>query len=84
MGQLVGVVKYVGDLDSSHTNDPLFVGLKLDDPGIYVNFVIHYNIPHTISRCCFVLSYCCFAYDRHTVAVCECTLLIIYNCLLLY
>lgn len=28
-----GVVKYVGDLDSPHTNDPVFIGVKLDAPG---------------------------------------------------
>ena len=32
-----GVVKYVGDLNGPHTNDPLFVGVKLDDPGITHN-----------------------------------------------
>lgn len=31
--KFTGVVKYVGDLDSSYTHDQLFVGVKLDDPG---------------------------------------------------
>ena len=35
-----GVVKYVGDLNSPHTNDPVFVGVKLDDPG-NLRFVYH-------------------------------------------
>ena len=29
----MGVVKYVGDLNSPHTSDPVFIGVKLDDPG---------------------------------------------------
>ena len=33
-GELPGVVRYVGDLDSNFNNAPLFVGVKLDDPGI--------------------------------------------------
>ena len=32
-GALPGVVRYVGDLDSTFNNAPLFVGVKLDDPG---------------------------------------------------
>ena len=39
-GRLSGVVKYIGDLNSSHTNDPLYAGVKLDDPGIYIHCVI--------------------------------------------
>ena len=31
--RFTGVVKYVGDLDSSYTHDQLFVGVKLDEPG---------------------------------------------------
>ena len=31
-----GVVKYVGDLDSPQTNNPVFVGIKLYDPGICI------------------------------------------------
>ena len=29
-----GVVKYIGDLNSSYTNDQVYIGVKLDDPGI--------------------------------------------------
>lgn len=28
-----GIVRYVGDLDSKYTDDQIFVGVKLDDPG---------------------------------------------------
>ena len=29
-----GIVKYIGDLNSSYTNDQVYIGVKLDDPGI--------------------------------------------------
>ena len=29
----MGVVKYVGDLNSPYTSEPVFIGVKLDDPG---------------------------------------------------
>lgn len=32
-GEHSGVVKYIGDLSSSYTNDQVYVGVKLDDPG---------------------------------------------------
>ena len=32
-GTHTGVVKYAGDLDSNFTNDAVFIGVKLDDPG---------------------------------------------------
>ena len=32
-GCLPGVVRYVGDLDSDYTNDQIYIGVKLDDPG---------------------------------------------------
>lgn len=32
-GLFSGSVKYVGDLDSRYSNSPLYVGVKLDDPG---------------------------------------------------
>ena len=28
-----GIVKYIGDLNSSFTNDQVYAGVKLDDPG---------------------------------------------------
>lgn len=28
-----GIVRYIGDLDSKYTNDQIYVGVKLDDPG---------------------------------------------------
>ena len=31
-GKYPGVVRYIGDLDSSFVNDEFYVGLKLDDP----------------------------------------------------
>ena len=33
-GALPGVAKYIGDLDSSYTNGQVYIGVKLDDPGI--------------------------------------------------
>ena len=33
-GSLPGVVKYIGDLDSDYTNDQIYIGVKLDDPGM--------------------------------------------------
>ena len=33
-GKYLGVVRYIGDLDSSFTNDKFYVGVKLDDPGM--------------------------------------------------
>lgn len=41
-GYLPGVVKYIGDLDSNFTNSPLYVGVKLDDPGEYTNLLVSY------------------------------------------
>lgn len=32
-GRLSGGVKYIGDLDSQYTNDTVYVGIQLDDPG---------------------------------------------------
>ncbi len=32
-GRYTGVVRYVGDLDSSYNNDQIYVGVKTDDPG---------------------------------------------------
>lgn len=32
-GCLPGVVRYVGDLDSNYTNDQVYIGVKLDEPG---------------------------------------------------
>lgn len=32
-GQQSGSVKYIGDLNSSYTNDQVYIGVKLDDPG---------------------------------------------------
>ena len=32
-GRESGVVKYIGDLDSQYTNDTVYIGIKLDDPG---------------------------------------------------
>ena len=29
-----GIVRYVGDLDSKYTDDQIYVGVKLDDPGM--------------------------------------------------
>ena len=29
-----GIVRYVGDLDSKYTDDQVFIGVKLDDPGV--------------------------------------------------
>lgn len=60
--KLNGVVKYIGDLNSSHTNDPIYVGVKLDDPGIYIYSVIplsghlnnrvysYYTCTHTVGE----------------------------------
>ena len=28
-----GIVRYIGDLDSKYTDDQVFIGVKLDDPG---------------------------------------------------
>ena len=39
-GKQTGVVKYVGDLNSSYTNDQVYIGVKLDDPGIYAIIVL--------------------------------------------
>lgn len=30
-----GIVRYIGDLDSKYTDDQIYVGVKLDDPGMY-------------------------------------------------
>lgn len=40
-GALPGVVRYVGDLDSDHTNAQVLVGVKLDDPGLLSCSYIH-------------------------------------------
>ena len=32
-GNLPGVVRYVGDLNADYTNEQIYVGVKLDDPG---------------------------------------------------
>ena len=41
---LSGVVKYIGDLNSSYTNDPVFIGVKLDVPGTkYVHLFAHFR-----------------------------------------
>lgn len=34
-GSHPGIVRYVGDLDSKYTDDQIYVGVKLDDPGNY-------------------------------------------------
>ena len=31
-----GIVRYIGDLDSKYTDDQIYVGVKLDDPGMPV------------------------------------------------
>lgn len=30
-----GIVRYIGDLDSKYTDDQIYVGVKLDDPGMH-------------------------------------------------
>ena len=36
-----GIVRYVGDLDSKYTDDQIYVGVKLDDPGIMACLSVH-------------------------------------------
>ena len=36
-GKHTGVVRYIGDLDSSFTNDQIYIGVKMDDPGEYIH-----------------------------------------------
>ena len=35
-GRYPGTVRYIGDLDSAFVNSKIFVGVKLDDPGMLI------------------------------------------------
>lgn len=46
-GEHSGVVKYIGDLNSSYTNGQVYIGVKLDDPGkLHIHMLVVVLILH--------------------------------------